>query len=60
MLIDILRAFKSLVAEAEWMDRNTKEAIINKADSINSYIGYPEWLLKPGELEEFYTGVCVN
>lgn len=57
MLTDITEAFKSLVREVHWMDKDTKKATLDKIDSIRSYIGYPEWLMKPGELEEFYDGV---
>lgn len=58
MLNDIKNSFNSLVHDGDWIDRETKKAAQEKADSIKNFIGYQEWLLKPGQLDEYYSSVC--
>jgi predicted metalloendopeptidase len=58
MLNDIKNSFKSLVHDGSWIDPETKKAAQEKAESIKNFIGYQEWLLKPGQLDEYYSSVC--
>ena len=58
MLNDIKNSFNSLVHDEDWIDPETKKAAQEKADSIKNFIGYQEWLLKPGQLDEYYSSVC--
>jgi len=57
MLSDINSAFRQLVSAVDWMDSITKLATLDKASAVSSNIGYPEWLLQPGELDNFYQRV---
>ncbi|KAL1131079.1 hypothetical protein AAG570_012316 [Ranatra chinensis] len=59
MLNDITDAFNRLVDSLSWMDDKTKSSIRDKASNIGSYIGYPNWLLQPGQLDEYYKHVEV-
>jgi predicted metalloendopeptidase len=59
MMHDIKASFNSLVRDGDWIDPETKKAAQEKADSITSFIGYQEWLLKPGQLDEHYSSVCL-
>ena len=58
MLNDIKNSFNSLVHDGDWIDPETKKAAQEKAESITNFIGYQEWLLKPGQLDEYYSSVC--
>ncbi|KAJ4446787.1 hypothetical protein ANN_13485 [Periplaneta americana] len=60
MLSDIKWAFSSLVRSVDWMDEDTKLATLEKADSLKHFVGFPEWLLEPGQLEIYYDGMEVN
>jgi predicted metalloendopeptidase len=58
MLNDIKNSFNSLVNDGDWINPETKKAAQEKAASITNFIGYQEWLLKPGQLDEYYSSVC--
>jgi predicted metalloendopeptidase len=53
MMNDIKESFKSLVCDGDWINPETKKAAQEKAEAITSFIGYQEWLLQPGQLEEY-------
>ncbi|XP_021930989.1 endothelin-converting enzyme homolog isoform X2 [Zootermopsis nevadensis] len=57
MLQDIKTSFNSLVHNGDWIDPETKKAAQEKAEGITSFIGYQEWLLKPGQLDERYSSL---
>ncbi|KAF4521361.1 hypothetical protein B566_EDAN006950 [Ephemera danica] len=59
MVNDIQVAFENMVHELDWMDHKTKQLTLQKARSMRPFIGFPEWLLVPGELEKYYEGVDV-
>ncbi|XP_067010330.2 endothelin-converting enzyme homolog [Anabrus simplex] len=54
MLDDIRSSFYSLIHDVQWMDEATKRVTVDKAESVTSFIGYPEWLQKPGLLDQHY------
>jgi predicted metalloendopeptidase len=57
MVNDIRAAFTEIVMELDWMDTETKERTLEKAHAMRPFIGFPGWLLTPGELEKYYEGV---
>lgn len=57
MLREIKESFIDRVNQLSWMDKKTKVATLMKAQSMVTFIGYPEWLYKPGRLEKYYIGV---
>ena len=59
MLADIKSAFANLVLQLDWMDEETKEGTLNKADTMRNYISYPSWLKEPNELESYHEVVGV-
>ena len=56
---NLLSAFKELVGESVWMDEETKGKAKEKADSIVTMLGYPDWLPSPTELDNYYYGVSI-
>jgi predicted metalloendopeptidase len=59
MMHDIKVGFNSLLRDGDWIDPETKKAAKQKAEGITSFIGYQEWLLQPGRLDEHYGSVCL-
>jgi hypothetical protein len=57
MVNDIRTAFTEIVMALDWMDAETKERTLEKANAMRPFIGFPGWLLTPGELEKYYEGV---
>ena len=59
MLNDIINAFGSLVDSLDWIDAATNRLIKQKSSAIRKLIGYPDWLLVPGKLSDFYRNVSL-
>ncbi|XP_059491150.1 neprilysin-4-like isoform X2 [Neocloeon triangulifer] len=59
MVNDIHVAFEEMVHNLDWMDDSTKNRTLEKAHAIRPFVGFPEWLLYPGELERYYHGMEV-
>ena len=57
MVNDIRIAFEEIVSELNWMDKETKQRTVEKAHAIRPFIGFPGWILTPGELEKYYKEV---
>lgn len=60
MLNNIREAFNNLVRQTTWMDDGTKCSTLEKSIAMDSLIGFPDWILKKGKLDEFYQGIECN
>lgn len=60
MIQNIRMAFNHLVEEAVWMDRETKCSTLEKSHLMKHFIGFPEWILKSGELDKYYGTINFN
>lgn len=60
MLNNIREAFNNLVRETTWMDDGTKCSTLEKSIAMDSMIGFPDWILENGKLDEFYKGIECN
>lgn len=60
MLNDIKNALAYLVGRAKWMDDDTKLATYQKIIQMKTLIGFPDWLLEEGRLEDYYEGIDVK
>ncbi|XP_063385376.1 endothelin-converting enzyme 1 isoform X1 [Cydia fagiglandana] len=60
MLHEMKNALSHLVGQVKWMDDDTKLATYQKIIQMKSLIGFPDWLLDEGKLEQYYEGVEVN
>lgn len=60
MINNIRAAFDNLVREINWMDAGTKCSTLLKSRAMKSFVGFPEWILKPGKLDEHYAGLKFN
>ena len=59
MVNDIRSAFVEIVSELDWMDEETKQRTLEKAHAMRPFIGFPGWILTPGELEKYYEKVSI-
>ncbi|CAB3377245.1 Hypothetical predicted protein [Cloeon dipterum] len=50
----LFEAFKNTLFQLNWMEDVTKKLALKKIYAIKFVIGYPDWLLVPGELEKYY------
>ncbi|KAL0829029.1 hypothetical protein ABMA28_003901 [Loxostege sticticalis] len=60
MLHEMKNALAHLVGQAKWMDDNTKLATYQKIIQMKTLIGFPDWFLEEGRLEEYYEGIDVK
>ncbi|XP_048483292.1 endothelin-converting enzyme 2 isoform X1 [Plutella xylostella] len=60
MLNELKNGLAHLVGLAKWMDDDTKLATYEKIERMKSLIGFPEWMLQNGKLEEYYQGLKIN
>lgn len=60
MLNNIREAFNNLVRQTTWMDDGTKCSTLEKSIAMESLIGFPDWILQPGQLDRFYDGIVCN
>lgn len=60
MINNIRIAFDDLVREITWMDVGTKCSTLEKSHAMKSFVGFPEWILKKGKLDEYYESLVFN
>ncbi|XP_072942732.1 endothelin-converting enzyme homolog [Epargyreus clarus] len=60
MLDEMKNALARLVGKAKWMDDNTKLATYQKIIQMKTLVGFPDWLLEEGKLEQYYSGLEIN
>ncbi|XP_011050967.1 PREDICTED: neprilysin-11-like isoform X1 [Acromyrmex echinatior] len=59
MLLDIRAAFDEMVTELDWMDAGTRARAHKKLHAMRPFVGFPDWITNPKELDKFYEGVEV-
>lgn len=57
MVADIRAEFQDILKSVDWMDEQTRQNALDKAQSMATHIAYPDELLDDRKLEEFYEGV---
>ncbi|KAK5643359.1 hypothetical protein RI129_007204 [Pyrocoelia pectoralis] len=60
MLSDIKSAFIERVKRLKWMDKETKQATLEKTKEMISFIGFPEWLMDKEIIEQYYTNITMR
>ncbi|CAH0686418.1 unnamed protein product [Spodoptera exigua] len=60
MIDELKDSLAHLVGQARWMDDNTKIATYQKIIEMKSLVGFPDWLLEEGRLEEYYEGIDID
>ncbi|XP_035628629.1 endothelin-converting enzyme 2-like isoform X3 [Oncorhynchus keta] len=60
MINEIRTAFNDALDHIKWMDKQTRTAAKDKADTIYKMIGFPDFILDPKELDDVYDGYDVS
>lgn len=60
MIEGLRTAFKQNLNKLSWMDAETREAAILKADAITDMIGFPDYILNGKELDKQYSDLNVK
>ncbi|XP_069683062.1 endothelin-converting enzyme homolog [Periplaneta americana] len=54
MMVDVKEGFISLVRESDWLDDDTKKAVVDKAEDIATYCGYQDFVLNISQSDDYY------
>lgn len=54
---DIKSTFKKMISDSKWIDDETKKINLWKVDAIKVFIGYPNELVNPTWILEYYQKV---
>lgn len=57
MVNDIRSQFRKTLEKVDWMDLQTRNAALEKADSMAAHIAYPPEMLDDNKLTKFYEGL---
>ncbi|CAG0895500.1 unnamed protein product [Darwinula stevensoni] len=57
---DLRAAFDGILDEIDWMDAATRENARKKNRAIRAFIGYPDFILDPQALADYYFGISMN
>ncbi|CAG0895497.1 unnamed protein product [Darwinula stevensoni] len=61
LLVEDLRAaFDGILDQIDWMDAATRENARKKNDAIRAFVGYPDFILDPQALADYYFGISMN
>ncbi|CAG0900641.1 unnamed protein product [Darwinula stevensoni] len=60
LVADLKAAFEGILDTIDWMDAATVEKAREKNAAIRAFIGYPDFILDPEALAEYYAGVVAN
>jgi len=53
----VAKSFKSHISEVTWMDESTRNTALDKADFVDYKIGYPDFVVHPKQLDDYYQQV---
>lgn len=54
MIDEIRQAFQHNLRNLRWMDAETRQLAVEKADAISDMIGFPDYILQPAQLDDKY------
>lgn len=57
MMKNIHWSFKKIVDELNWMDDATKILTLKKAERTRTFVGFPEFIKDPIDLDNYYADV---
>lgn len=60
MIAEIREAFKMNLQNLTWVDKQTREKAIEKANQISDMIGFPDYILDPVELDKKYAELNIT
>ncbi|KAH8292465.1 hypothetical protein KR054_010583 [Drosophila jambulina] len=60
MTHDLQQAFRDILKTTDWLDATTKQLAEEKVNAMSLKIGYPDFILNPGELNSKYAGIDIH
>ncbi|KOX79211.1 Endothelin-converting enzyme 1 [Melipona quadrifasciata] len=60
MIDQVRKAFTKNLKNLDWMDAETRRAAEEKANAITDMVGFPNFILKPNELDERYSDLIIK
>ena len=54
MVDNLFETLRNRFLELEWMDHSTKRAAIKKLDNLVRIVGFPDWVMDPYEVADYY------
>ncbi|XP_039493005.1 neprilysin-4 isoform X1 [Drosophila santomea] len=60
MTHDLQQAFRDILKTTDWLDSTTKQLAEEKVNAMSLKIGYPDFILNPGELNSKYAGIEIH
>lgn len=58
-MVNLLKnAFKEMLEEYDWLHESTRQKALKKLDEMLALIGYPEFIRRTKDLDEYYKLVC--
>jgi len=60
MIENIHWAFEKIVKELNWMDDITKQRTLYKAQQMTTFIGFPDFISDPVQLDDYYSEVPIS
>lgn len=60
MTHDLQQAFRDILKTTDWLDPQTKQLAEEKVNAMSLKIGYPDFILNPGELNGKYAGIDIH
>lgn len=60
MIDQVRKAFTKNLKNLDWMDAETRRAAEEKANAITDMVGFPNFILKPNELDERYSDLTIK
>ncbi|XP_068141142.1 neprilysin-3 isoform X1 [Drosophila tropicalis] len=60
MISEIREAFKLNLQNLTWVDKQTRERAMEKANEISDMIGFPDYILNPEELDRKYADLNIT
>ncbi|ORX75742.1 zincin [Anaeromyces robustus] len=60
MIKNIRETMNKKISELPWLDDITRENALKKASSLTHEIGYPDFVINPKELYEYYEGLEID
>ncbi|KAJ3344503.1 Endothelin-converting enzyme 2, partial [Kappamyces sp. JEL0680] len=54
MVDNLLATLRSRFFQLSWMDKKTRKAAIKKLDNLTKIVGFPDWVMDPYKVAEYY------
>jgi membrane metallo-endopeptidase-like protein 1 len=59
MIEDLQASFREILLETDWMEDETRQYALEKANEMQSLIGYPDFILNDTALDEYYDNLTL-